>query len=174
MHKILLLGIALALSGCASKQSFVPQVYRSDPVRFGPLNTADVQGPVAINNVQRSTESVLLGSQTNTDYFGSMWDLTQAVVINAERELAKRRIPIRADASRTLDIQVVKAEVDAGPLTADAVIEVEVVTGAGLNRRFRITNNSPGSVPRAYNGAAALAVIEILSDREILDYLAAR
>ncbi len=174
MRKLIVAVIAvLVLGACsAQKHRYVPKVLTTDPSSFSALNGVSVRGPVALINAQPEDSEVLLGAKGVNEYFGTLKDLTETVVINTSRELAKRQISTAANAPTLLNIRVTSAASESSLLDVEARLEIEVVAGSGMMRRIKVTNKTPGSVLRAYNGAVSLAVIEILSDREILGYLA--
>jgi len=43
--------------------------------------------------------------------------------------------------------------------------------GNGKTKSYTVRNSSPDTVYRTYNGAVALAVIEIINDPEVLTYI---
>ena len=175
MRKLIVTAIAvLILGGCATnKHRYVPKVLTTDPSKFTALNGVSVRRPVALINAQDSGADVLLGSKGVNAYYSSLKDLTETVVINTTRELAKRQVSTNPSASTALRLSVTDVSAETTVLNVEAKMEVVVVTGSGVTKRIKVTNKTPGSIPRAYNGAVSLAVIEILSDPQILTYLAA-
>ena len=174
MHKLIVMAVTVVLlSACsAQKHRYVPRVLTTDPTSFTALNGVNVRGPVALLNGQQEDAEMLLGEKGVNEYYGSLKDLTETVVITAGRELAKRQISTASDAATSLSIRVTSAASTSSLLDVEAKLELEVVAGSGVTRRIKVTNKTPGSVLRAYNGAVSLAVIEILSDAAILGYLA--
>ena len=98
----------------------------------------------------------------------------KAALVQLSDELTKRSVGTNPESPTALNIRVKAASSDVTVLNVEATLEVEVIAGSGMTRQIKVTNKSPGSIPRAFNGAASLAVIEIFSDREILSYLAGR
>lgn len=174
MRKLIMtVAAVLMLGACAAeKHRYVPKVLTTDPDSFTALNGVSVRGPIALVNAQSEDAELLLGAKGVNKYYGTLKDLTETVVINTGRELAKRQIGTAANAPTSLSIRVTSARSESSLLNVEARLEIEVVAGSGVTRRITVTNTTPGSVLRAYNGAVSLAVIEILSDREILGYLA--
>ncbi len=163
---------ALVIVGCSTnKHRYVPTLYGTDPSELAPLNRLTVQRPIAVINAQEQDDEVLLGGKGVNEYYGSLKDLTETIVMNANRELTKRSIGTNPGSPTALNIRVTAASSDSTILDVEAKLEVEVLAGSGMTKRIKVTNKTPGSVPRAYNGAASLAVIEIFSDPEILAYL---
>ena len=165
----------LVVGGCATtKHRYKPTLYGTDPSALAALNRLAVQRPVAVLNAQQIDDEVLLGAKGVNEWYGSLKDLTETIVMNADRELTKRSIGTNPASRTALNIRVTAASSESTILDVEAKLEVEVRAGSGMTKRIKITNKSPGSVPRAYNGAASLAVIEIFSDPEILAYLSSR
>jgi len=48
---------------------------------------------------------------------------------------------------------------------------ITVELGSGVKKELKVRNSSPATVETAYNGAVALAVIEIMNNQEIMSYL---
>ena len=163
---------ALLIAGCSStKHRYRPSITPVEPSSLASLNRLTVQRPIAVLNAQQQDDEVLLGKKGVNEFYGSLKDLTETIVINANRELTKRSIGTNPGSPTLLNIRVTAASSDSTILDVEAELEVEVVAGSGMTKRIKVTNKTPGSVPRAYNGAASLAMIEIFSDPEILGYL---
>ncbi len=47
----------------------------------------------------------------------------------------------------------------------------EIKLGDGTSKTYEVRNSTPGTVDGLYNGAAALAVVEILKDADVLAYI---
>lgn len=175
MRNLIVIVAALVLSGCATtRHQYAPSLYRSDPSALAVLNRLAVQRPVAILNAQDDDDDVLLGAKGVNEWYGSLKDLTETIVLNANSELTKRSVGTDPASPTALNVRVVAASSDSTVLDVTATLEVEIVAGSGLTKHIKVTNKSPGSVPRAYNGAASLAVIEIFSDRDLFAYLSGR
>jgi len=172
---LVVIAAVLLLGGCsATKHRYQPTLYGTDPSELASLNSLSVQRPVAILNAQETDDDFVLGKKGVNEYHGTLHDLTETIVMNANRELTKRSVGTNPESPTALNIRVKAASSDVTVLNVEATLEVEVVAGSGMTRQIKVTNKSPGSIPRAFNGAASLAVIEIFSDREILGYLAGR
>lgn len=171
---IVALVTASVLVGCSvNKHRYQPILYGTDPSDLASLNRLTVARPIAIINAQEKDDEVLLGAKGVNELFGSLKDLTETVVMNANRELTKRSIGTNPGSPTALNVKVTAASSDSTLLDVEATLELEVVAGSGMTKFIKVTNKTPGSVPRAYNGAASLAVIEIFADPEILAYLSA-
>jgi hypothetical protein len=135
------------------------------------LNTANITQPVALVNVQNLTSERLLGAVKIHKYYGSLRSLTDAVITSAKAELSKRNIPVANDAQKKLNVSVNDAKLVRGMWVIRSILDLKVVTGSGLEKVYHVENATPASVARAYDGAAALAVVEIFSDEDIISYL---
>ena len=163
------------LSGCAIHNQYEPELHPLDPARFAALNKVELSKKISVINAQASKQDLLLGEAGAHDYYGSLRDITEAAVMHAKDELAKREVDVGADngADKTLSLKVTSAKMIKGMWVMRAVIDMSVETGDGLTKAYHAENASPMGVERAYNGAAAIAVIEIFSDPEILEYISA-
>ncbi|MDH3715581.1 MAG: hypothetical protein OET44_17230 [Gammaproteobacteria bacterium] len=171
---IVVVAAVLVLGGCSTtKHRYAPTLYGMDPSALAALNRLSVQRPIAVINAQQKDTQVLLGAKGVNELHGSLKDLTETIVMNANRELTKRSIGTNPGSPTALNVRVTAAGSDSTLLNVEATLEIEVVTGSGMTKNIKVTNKTPGSVPRAFNGAASLAVIEIFSDPQILAYLSA-
>lgn len=163
---------ALVLGGCSTtKHRYVPTLYGTDPSELAALNRLSVGQPIAVINAQQTDTVVLLGAKGVNELHGSLRDLTETIVMNANRELTKRSIGTNPGSPTALNIRVTAFSSDSTVLDVEATLEIEVIARSGMTKNIKVTNKTPGSVPRAFNGAASLAVIEIFSDPDILAYL---
>jgi len=52
-----------------------------------------------------------------------------------------------------------------------ASLDFSVKFGDGKTKLYTVRNSSPSTVDQTYNGAVALAVLEIINDPEVLTYI---
>ena len=127
-----------------------------------------------IHNAQSDEERFELGRIGRHEYWGSLNQLTQTMVQTGETEFLQRGIRVTDDAEKNLAFSVDAASLVRGMWVVRSVWDVTVTTGSGLTKSYHVENATPNTIPRAHNGAAALAVIEVLQDPEIIAYLQAR
>ncbi len=161
------------LGACSVRHQYVPELHPLDSGRFGALDAIKIDKQVSIINSQESKEEFLLGEDGVHDYYGSLHDITESAVKHAKAELAKRQVDIDIvdDPEKLLNLRVTSAKMVRGMWVVRAIIDMDIVTGSGLARTYHIENVSPISVQRAYSGAAAIGVIEMFSDIDVLKYL---
>ena len=144
--RILIVAMAVViLSACAvNKHRYVPTLVGTDPSALAPLNRLAVQRPIAIINGQEKDDEVLLGGKGVNDWYGSLKDITETIVMNANRELTKRSIGTNPNSPTALNVRVTAAGSDSTLLDVTATLEIEVVAGSGMTKRIKVTNKSPG------------------------------
>jgi hypothetical protein len=170
--RICLIILCLAsLAGCTTHH-YQSSVYRLGEDRLPSLDYLDIKQPVSIINAEDDDQERLLAKMGPHKFYGAMHALTETAVKTARNELVKRDIAVVDSASSTLRLRVTSARFVRGRWVVRGVIELEVVTGSGLVKTFHAENATPTmDLPRAHDGAAALAVIEMFNDEEIRRYL---
>ncbi|MCZ6855669.1 MAG: hypothetical protein O7G86_17290 [Gammaproteobacteria bacterium] len=162
------------LGGCGiTVHDYTPTIYALEDTRIMTID-GDLIEAVVIRNAQPDEERFLLGRIGRHEYWGNLNQLTQTMVLTGETELLQRGIRVTDDAGKSLAFSVDTASLVRGMWVVRGVWDVTVTTGSGLTKSFHVENSTPNTVPRAHNGAAALAVIEVLQDPEIIAYLQAR
>ena len=170
MKPLLYLCLLLAplVSGCA--HDYVWKKYKIKPERVS-LGTLPAGTAVTLVNGQTKSEAYELGSVGAHHYHGSLSQLTDAIISQLSEELKNRGVAVREGAAKTLEVTVVDAKCTTGGSMLCVEMHVRTKTGPGYVMEAPISNRTPMTVPRAYNGAVALAVIGILNDSAMADYL---
>ena len=170
MKPLLYLCLLLAplVSGCTHQ--YVWKKYKIEPERVS-LGTLPAGTAVALVNGQTESEAYELGSVGAHHYHGSLNQLTDAVISQLAQELEDRGAVVREGAAKTLEVTVVDAKCTTGGYMLCVEMHVRTKTGSGYVMEAPISNRTPMTVPRAYNGAVALTVIAILNDSAMADYL---
>lgn len=163
---------ALLLEGCPSLQRH-PYVWVEYPVPTDRRDEIVVEprGSLSIENTQMDTTPLELGFVGIHYYDGSLAQLSEAVATQLASELAKQNARIVEEGAKRIDVSVDAAHLDHGVWVIRAYLRLTVNAGNGYRRTLTIDNASPGTVPRAYNGAVVRAVIALLSDPSIRAYL---
>jgi hypothetical protein len=94
-----------------------------------------------------------------------------AIVEQLSRELKERGLTVKDGAEKSLEIAVDDSHFERGMWNVAVTIEFTVAFGIGKVKHYSIRNSSPSTVGHTYDGAVALAVIEILDDSEVLAYV---
>lgn len=164
-------GALAILAGCgAITHEYTPTIYALEDGRIATVSSSDIES-VAIVNGQNDDARIFLGEIGRHEYYGSLNQLTQTMVQTCETELLQRGIRTQEGADKRLSFSVDAAALDRGMWVVRGIWDVTVTTGSGLTKKYHVENATPNTVPRAHNGAAALAVIEVLQDPEIIAYL---
>ncbi|MDH3621125.1 MAG: hypothetical protein OEV34_16060 [Gammaproteobacteria bacterium] len=159
------------ISGCSAiTHEYTPTIYALEDTRITTV-TSDELESVAIINAQDDQTRFFLGEIGRHKYWGNLNQLTQTMVQTCETELLQRGIRAQDGADKSLSFSVDAATLDRGMWVVRGVWDVTVTTGSGLTKQYHVENPTPNTVPRAHNGAAALAIIDILQDPEIIAYL---
>jgi hypothetical protein len=167
----LLLTGALLVSGCTIKHEYTWTKYELSQERIAAANVLGQGTTVSITNEQPDTESRVLGYLGAHQYLGSLHQLTEATVTQLSQELEARKVAVTNNATKTLKIKVENTKFTLGSWMMRLEMSVHVEAGNGYVRQIEISNRTPSTVPRAVDGAVALAVTEILKDPDIIAYL---
>ena len=175
---ILSLLIAL-MSGCSIHNDYQWSLYEIEPERIPSFNTLNSKAAVSIINAQPDKRSRELGhgakgrvgSMGYHSYYGSLNEITDAVVKQLTHELEKRGMNVREGAAKKLEIKVRKTEFETGAWMLQVKMDVNVKAGKDYVRKVNVSNRTPGTIWRASDGAVALIVIKMLNDPKIIEYL---
>jgi len=162
--------LAILVSGCRQNHHYKWSEYEIAPERVS-LGALPTGTTVTLVNGQANSEEYELGSIGIHHYHGSLSELTDAVIHHLSQELERRGAAVRDDAPRTLEIAVVHADCETGFNLLRVDMKVRAKAGDGYLVEIPVSNRTPWTVPRGYDGAVALAVIRILSDSAIAGYL---
>ena len=163
------LGLLLAalLCGCHTEYDYAWSEYEIAPERIAVSALPDGTA-VALINDQDDIERQRLGG----DWYASLRELTSAVITHLSRELDKRGATVDTGAEKVLRIAVQQQEFETGMWLVSTRMKVRVETGSGYVATFAITHRTAkADVAHGYNGAVALAVINLLNEPSIAEYL---
>ena len=168
-----LLGLSLFLAflaaGCEHDYQWTEYKIKTDRISAG--NTLSAGPSVSVTAGASNDERQKLGFLGGHRYFGSLRQLTDAVVTQVSQELSTRGVKVADGAAKTIEITVSNSTFTEGSWMLRAEMDVHVKTGNGYTRDIHVSNRTPGTVPGALDGAVALATIEVLNDARIIDYL---
>ncbi len=172
--KIFFLLVVLVLSSCAPKvirHDYSWVEYKIAPDRV----TAQIDGencpPLKIIKGISETTEKRMGNVGLHEYYGNNQLLTNAIADQLKWELTKRGLKISDTAEKSIELNVIHTAFERGMWKIASNLDFTVTMGGSKTKNISVRNSSPATVDLAYNGAVALAVIEILNDPEIASYI---
>ena len=159
------------MAGCSSHYAYEWTEYRIQSNRITTSDWFVKENSVSLINTQTNDTSVVLGSVGGYILDGSLKQLTDSVIAQLTRELTKRKITVSRDASKSLEIKVVSTDFEQGVWKVRANLNVHLQTGDNYVKDFLVSNSTPTTINQAFDGAIALAVINMLNNPDILAYL---
>jgi hypothetical protein len=171
--KPVMLFLFLILTGCAglTTHEYVWNEYPIAPDRISSQATFTEGQKVSIVAGKANDTRVFLGSIGSHQYYGSRQLLTDGIVVHLGKELRSKGLDITSAAEKSLEIAVARIDFETGVWKFAAILEFTVKLGNGKTRSYSVRNSTPTTVERAYDGAVALAVIKIINDAEVLNYI---
>jgi len=165
----LIAGIAGA--GCAINYYYTPGVYEIAEGRIAPV---DCEGGLEITSIQAPDPG---RAHVLHDAITAVWYTDRAVVSEAlanqlSSELRSNGCRIGSPAGHTMTVAVPDVTVVQAGVKFAANLTVKVALDGAPERGFDIQNESSGNIWRTVNGGIAVAVIDILSDPEVREWLA--
>ena len=162
----------ILISSCSPiKHDYVWAEYRINDSRITTSDAFIKTDSVSLINAQPNNDTFLLAQLGAHQYYGSLNQLTEAIVTHLKRELRKHNITTSPDASKTIQIKVVKTDFIQGGWKVRANLDVNLKTGNNYAKDIFASNSTPTTAEQAFDGAVALAVIDILNNPDILAYL---
>jgi uncharacterized lipoprotein len=141
------------------------------PKRISSQNSFTEGQEIGIIKGKSNDSKIFLGNVGAHQYYGSEQSLTDGIVDQLAKEMRNKRLEIKNTAEKSLEITVNRSNFERGVWKIAATIEFTVKFGNGKTKSYTVRNSSPATVDRTYNGAVALAVIEIINDPEVLTYI---
>ncbi len=167
-----LLWCAVMVTGCSTvAHDYSWAAYEINPARVVTDGSALRGQTVSITYEGNDSENVMIGELALNQYFGSNEQLAEAISIQLSDELKRLNMSVSGDASKTLNIKVSHPSTEQGMWVIRAHLRMTIEAGNGYVLEKAMSNSTPSTVPRAFNGVIALAVIDILNDPQIFAYL---
>ena len=169
-----LLMFGLLASGCAIKEDYEWAKYSVHPGRISGISDFAAGSNVHIINRNPETPKIDLGS-----YMGSYGQLTQAIVTQYTSELEKKGMTVHSNATKSLELEVTSHNI-ASSATRDYLnpnspnylavefrtnLTLQIDMGNGYSKEMEVSDT------RGLNGVIAIAVTELLNDRDVSAYL---
>ena len=173
IYRILLLFLFLFCAGYAgaTTHEYVWSEYPIDPDRVSSRIVFHEGRELWISAGKSGSARILLAAIGANEYFGTRQLLADAIVVQLSKEMENKRIRIAKTAGKSLEITVIRTDYEMGLVKFTATLEFAVRFGDGTMKSYVVTNSTPGTVARAYNGAVALAVIRIMNDADVFSYI---
>ncbi len=168
-YSLILLALCLAVVGC--KHRYVASEYPITPDRISATKIEGGKDGVRIVAGKASDTKIDLGNVGVHHYYGTHQQLTDAIVKQLASELRSRGVENVSSANKKVEVAVTDSNFESGMWRIAANLKFTVKLGDAKPMELGVRNGSPGTVARSYNGAVALAVIEILNNQDVLNYL---
>ncbi len=171
---LVVLAAGIFLAGCAMTLHYVPSIHPVDPALVPDLKGDEA---VCVVNISTATGETVLGISNEgsgqTCIMGDLHKWTNTAAALLMLELQKRGFIIRDCGEDTkavkLAIKSVHIEMDVG---SRCYVTLYLETGDGYNRNY-VSYNAFPTADRASDGAVIRAIIAVLNDKKIIDYLQA-
>lgn len=161
----------ITLTGCSIRHDYAWNEYQIAAAKWTAEDNFVKGQEVTLIEGKAETTEKLLGSVGAHKYYGNSQSLTHGIVEHLALELRKKQAVIQDSAEKTLKITVDSFTFERGMWMIAATINYTVSFGNGNSKLFTVRNSSPTTVDRTYNGVIANAVIQIIKDPEVRQYL---
>lgn len=158
---------AAALTGCGTVQ-FVPSEY---PLRAGLIPQLKVNGDVQVTNAQPSTAEAIVHSYGGTQLASNYKAITQVMVDQTKKEIAKNGQVSPSGKAKTIDLNVSYLKSTYIAFYWKSEIKFTATLGTSGTIEKTVTHGS-GSLQQDLNGCVAEAVVKLLNDPKVVAYLA--
>lgn len=167
---VILTAVLLSLSSSGCRHHYIPDLDRILTEEFPPYRSSNSVS--LLNGHSPITEESILFTRV-TRVYGNLFDMTEAAIQVAARELQRRGMTISPDGSRSLTLSVNEVEFGGTNSTIHTNVSMHVESGNGSSQVFVGKNWSVlvGSLDRQIDGAIMRAVVAMLSDPEVISYL---
>lgn len=162
--------ICVLIAGCSVRHDYVWHEYPIAKERIVTGNFSQGQG-INIIKGKSDTSELMLGAIGPHNYFGNMQILTDGLAEQLAMEMEIRGLKIDETAGKSLEVAVQNANFERGMWKVAVTMVYVVKFGNGKTKAYTTRNSSPTTVDNTYNGAVALAVIDILNDPEVISYI---
>ena len=160
--------LVLSVTGCGSI-NYVPSAYEITDDR---IKMFAISGTVTVHNNQPDTTKTVVLSAPARDWVSDNHTITEHLVEQLRKELAKHGNIVNKASEKSIGVKVVSQKAYTHVFHMTGTLDALVTLGDSPPFPIHIEQGSPGNVWRVLNGNIALSVIEILSDKRVLSYLA--
>ncbi|MCP3852722.1 MAG: hypothetical protein GY694_21220 [Gammaproteobacteria bacterium] len=169
--KPILLILLINLSGCVIKHDYNWAEYPITAERISSQNSLTEDKEINVIKGTSDNSVILVGRIGLHAYYGSEQSLTDGMADQLTKELQKKRLIINKISKKSLEVTVNHSKFELGTWSNAAQLDFTVKFGNGKTKSYSVRNSSPTTVDRLFNGAVALAVIEIINDPEVITYV---
>lgn len=120
---------------------------------------------------QTDEKTVVIARMGVHKFIASEADLRDGIIAQLGGELKKQAVVVDNASGKSLEIAVTSHDFEQGAWRIAATIGFTVKLGDAKTKSFEVRNSSPTTVYQTYDGAVALAVIKILNDPDVQQYL---
>ncbi len=159
----LVFGMTLAISGCTT--SLQPQHV---PVTRYDMMQVRSDTPVALVNVQELGLTMIKVGATDTETNLSLWSAQAIASIGVWLKLYN--VPIDPEAEKKIKVSIIDPGINLRKHLPCAELTLKIVTESGLVRQYPV-EGCAGTNNRAIGYAISYAVINMIHDRDITDYI---
>ncbi|AWI08955.1 hypothetical protein [Ereboglobus luteus] len=164
---IILLVAIICLSGCGTRP-YTPTEYK---LRDGVIPLLSVAGDTSIINGLSETNKVRVYEFIGVNLTSNYKDITQLMVDQAKKELAKNTQTKTAGKPKTIEIQVTYLKSEYQMMWWKSELRYTAVLG-GSEKIEKVVRHGSGQVIQDLNGCIADAVVDLLKDIKVVAYLA--
>jgi len=124
--------------------------------------------PIAVTNNQRNTDNIVI--MKGKMLYANLNEWTELAIEILKSELLDNNIYVSYDSNKKISLSILNAQVTQEIVVVRANLELNVVTGSGHKKTYRITNTGV-DIRKACGGAITKAVAAMLNDEIILSYI---
>lgn len=164
----LLIAFSAALfSGCGTTR-FVPQEY---PLRDGLIPKLTLNGKPAVSNAQPSTDEAIVYSYMGTKLASNYKEITQLMVDQTRKEIAKAGGKAADGKPKTIEIKVTYLKSTYIAFYWRSQLNYTAILG-GTTTIEKTVKHGSGILIQDLNGCVAESVMDLLNDPRVIAYLA--
>ena len=162
----------IALAGCGISESYYTwNEYGITNDKWTPRDYFKDGQKIRLIEGEADNSETLFLSIGRARFYGNMQILTHGLVEHLALELRKKNMEVSDTAEKTMEIIVDSSNYEKETFKFVVILNYTVKFGNDKQKSFTIRNSSYGNIYRTYNGAVALAVIQIIKDPEVKQYL---
>lgn len=167
-----LLILILMLAGCVGRKiDYVWQEYQITPDRLSSRSSITEGKIIAITKGKSDSAEILVFKNGPDQYYSSCQSFADSIADQLAKEMRKKGVEINNQADKSLEITVNRSISGKEFWNYTASLEFTLKFGNGKSKSYSVKNSSPQINAKGYNGAVALAVIEIINDLEVVTYI---
>ena len=162
--------VFFVIAGCSEIKedySWSEYKFKDKYVEVGDLTGLQIQ----VKSGNASSEEFNLGHDARIGYYSSLQYLSDSIVKHLKIEFIKKSAVVNDSSSKTIMVTLNSTFFEEGSWRRAVNFNFTVEFGDRVKKQMSIRNASPDTIKRIYNGAIAKAVLEILNDSDVIEYL---